>query len=33
MYHFKILKREGAKLLIEAKEASLTEITGLFTFD
>ena len=33
MYLFKILKRESDKLVIEVQKTSLTEITGLSTFN
>ena len=33
MYHLLTLKKENDKLVIEAKKVSLTEITGLFTFN
>ena len=33
MYHLLSLRREGDRLIIEAEKASLTEITGYFTFN
>ena len=33
MYHLVGLKRESDRLIIEAEKASLTEITGYFTFN
>ncbi len=33
MYHLVSLERESDRLIIEASKASLTEITGYFTFN